>query len=99
MEAEHAAQLMQALASPVRLKLYQVLLRAEPQGLVAGDIAQQLELPASNLSFHLKALVHTQLLTVQAEGRFMRYRLNLTAMQQLVAFLTESCCLNQTECF
>lgn len=65
--------------------------------MVAGQIASELEVPPSNLSFHLKALVHTQLLEVEQEGRFLRYRANMPLMFRLITYLTEECCQGQLE--
>ena len=44
------------------------------------------------LSFHLKALVLSGLVTSKSEGRFLRYRADIVAFNSLVAFLTEDCC-------
>ncbi|QZA82326.1 ArsR/SmtB family transcription factor [Deefgea piscis] len=55
---------------------------------------------ASNMSFHLKALTQAKILTVEQVGRYMRYRANLSIMQQLIAYLTETCCDGQPrQCF
>ncbi len=60
--------------------------------MVAGEIATTLEIPPTNLSFHLKALTQAKLVTVEQEGRFQRYRANLSLMLDLIAYLTEECC-------
>jgi DNA-binding transcriptional ArsR family regulator len=60
--------------------------------MVAGDIAAALDLAPSSLSFHLKALAHAGMVTVEQEGRFLRYRANLPLMAELIAYLTEECC-------
>lgn len=65
--------------------------------MVAGEIASTLDVPPTNLSFHLKALTQTGLLTVEQEGRFQRYRANLPLMVDLIAFLTEECCSGHPE--
>ena len=65
--------------------------------MVAGDIAATLGIPPTNLSFHLKAMAHAGLVTATQEGRFQRYRANLTLMSELIAYLTEECCAGQTE--
>ena len=66
-------------------------------GLVAGEIGAALGLAPTNLSFHLKALTHGQLLSVVQEGRFQRYRANLALMQDLIAYLTAECCSGHPE--
>lgn len=65
--------------------------------MVAGNIAARLDLPATNLSFHLKAMTQAGLLTVAQEGRFQRYRANLPLMLDLIAYLTDECCAGHPE--
>ncbi|WP_228411788.1 ArsR/SmtB family transcription factor [Entomomonas moraniae] len=95
MKIQDAAKYFECLSSPIRLDVFMLLIRYGSEGLVAGDIATALALPASNLSFHLKVLNHCQLVAVEQEGRFLRYRANLELMQQLASFLTEQCCIEQ----
>ncbi len=65
--------------------------------MVAGEIAITLDVPPSNLSFHLKTLTQARLLTVEQEGRFQRYRANIPLMLDLIAYLTEECCAGHPE--
>ena len=65
--------------------------------MVAGEIGSALNVPPTNLSFHLKALTQASLLTVVQEGRYQRYRANLSLMQDLIAYLTEECCSGHPE--
>ena len=92
-----ATTVCESLASGVRLDIYRLLVRIGPQGLVAGEIATRLAVPPTNLSFHLKALSHAQLVSVVQEGRYQRYRANLALMQELIAYLTEECCAGHPE--
>ncbi len=94
-----AAAMFESLASGIRLDVVRLLVRHGHEGLVAGEIAAKLELPRTNLSFHLKNLTRAGLLTVTQEGRYQRYRVDIDAMQQLVGYLTESCCAAEsTDC-
>jgi len=92
-----AVTLLESLASGVRLDIYRLLIRKGLEGMVAGNIAADLDLPPTNLSFHLKAMAQAGLLTVEQEGRFQRYRANLALMQDLIAYLTEECCAGNSE--
>lgn len=92
-----ALAVFESLASGVRLDIYRLLVKVGPEGLVAGEIASTLAVPPTNLSFHLKALTHAQLVTVVQEGRFQRYRANLVLMQDLIGYLTEECCAGHPE--
>lgn len=95
MNAKEAAKYFECLSSPIRLDIFMLLIRYGTDGLVAGEIATHLSLPASNLSFHLKALAFCQLVSVEQEGRFLRYRANLNLMRGLTDFLTKQCCIDQ----
>ncbi len=94
MERNTATSIFESLSSGVRLDVFRLLVRKGAQGMVAGDIATALDVPPSNLSFHLKALTHARLLAVEQEGRFQRYRANTALMMDLVAYLTEECCVD-----
>ncbi|NMW21371.1 MAG: helix-turn-helix transcriptional regulator [Chlorobiaceae bacterium] len=87
-----ATTIFESLSSGVRLDVYRLLVKKGAEGMVAGEIASALDVPPTNLSFHLKTLTHTGLLTVEQEGRFLRYRANLPLMMDLIAYLTEECC-------
>ncbi len=92
MERDTAVTLLGSLASGLRLDLFRLLVRQAPNGLVAGEIATALSLPATNTSFHLKALTQAGLLSVMQEGRFLRYRANLSVVTELIGYLTDECC-------
>lgn len=92
MNEKQASLFFEALSSDVRLQIFRLLVRFSPHGLVQGEIAQKLDLPITNLSFHLKALVHSTLVDVQREGRFMRYKANTALMREVIGYLTSECC-------
>jgi DNA-binding transcriptional ArsR family regulator len=92
MENKAATKLFESLSSEVRLNIYRLLVKHAPDGMVAGQIAETLGIPNTNLSFHLKALTQTGMLSVEQEGRFSRYRANIPLMLELIAYLTEECC-------
>jgi DNA-binding transcriptional ArsR family regulator len=92
MEKNVALSVFDSLSSGVRLDVFRLLVRTGADGMVAGDIASALEVPSTNLSFHLKALTQVGMLSVTQEGRFLRYRANILQMLDLIAYLTEECC-------
>lgn len=92
METKTAISALAALAQESRLAVFRLLVQAGPQGLVASKISEQLGIPPSSLSFHLKELSHAQLITSQQDGRFVIYATNFSTMNQLMSFLTENCC-------
>jgi ArsR family transcriptional regulator, arsenate/arsenite/antimonite-responsive transcriptional repressor len=81
-----------ALGQPVRLEVVRHLLRAHPEGLVAGDLQRAVDVPASTLSHHLDALARVDLVEQERQGRFLRYRISEGTLRDLVAFLLEECC-------
>lgn len=100
MDKQIATILFESLASSIRLDVFRLLVKHAPAGLVAGEIASILTMPSSNLSFHLKAMTHAGLISVTQEGRYQRYRANLTIMQALIDYLTAECCTGYPrQCF
>ncbi len=89
---EAVVEALGCLAHAVRLKIYRLLVSAGSAGLVAGEIGAAVDLPASNLSFHLKALLHAGLVSVEQQGRYQRYLANIPLMLGVIAYLTENCC-------
>ncbi|WP_370659667.1 ArsR/SmtB family transcription factor [Massilia polaris] len=84
-----------ALAQESRLAVYRLLVQAGPGGMTPGKIAAELGIPSSSLSFHLKELVHAQLITATQDGRFLLYAANFATVNGLIGFLTENCCAGQ----
>lgn len=99
MDKSTATTVFESLSSGVRLDVFRLLIRQGLDGMVAGEIATALNLPPTNLSFHLKALTHADMVTVTQEGRFQRYRANLPLMMDLITYLTAECCAgNPQQC-
>lgn len=92
METKHVLAAMAALAQESRLAVYRLLVQAGPAGMSPGKISEQLGIPASSLSFHLKELAHAQLIVPTQDGRYILYAADFSTMAQLIAFLTENCC-------
>ncbi len=92
METKSAIGALAALAQESRLAIFRLLVAVGPEGLAASKIAEQLEVPFSSLSFHLKELSHADLIVARQDGRFIIYSANFSAMNDLIGFLTESCC-------
>jgi len=100
MDKELATTLFKSLASGIRLDIFRLLVKHAPTGLVAGEVASILDLPPNKLSFHLKAMTYASLINMTEEGRYKRYRANLSVMQALIDYLTYQCCAeNPEQCF
>ena len=86
------ADMFAALGAEPRLQIVRLLLSAHPNGMVAGEIQNELGATASTLSHHLEKLKNEDLVTVQREGTFLRYRANSEVLQDLLTFLYAECC-------
>jgi len=86
------ADMFSAMGTEPRLRIMQLLLSAHPEGLVVGEIQDELEIPNSTLSHHLDKLRTENLVEVKREGTFLRYTANTEALQELLQFLYAECC-------
>jgi DNA-binding transcriptional ArsR family regulator len=86
------ADMFSAMGTEPRLRIMQLLLSAHPEGLVVGEIQEELEIPNSTLSHHLDKLKAEELVRVQRESTFLRYSANADALQELLQFLYAECC-------
>ena len=98
METSRAVDALGALAHQTRLTLFRLLVQQGPAGLAAGRIAETIGVAPSSLSFHLQQLVHAGLITQRHLGRQLIYAADFTAMNGLVAYLTENCCGRDVSC-
>ena len=86
------AEMFSAMGAEPRLRIMRLLLSAHPDGMVVGDIAEELDISGSTLSHHLDKLKSEDLVGVRREGTFLRYSANTEALQQLLGFLYAECC-------
>jgi DNA-binding transcriptional ArsR family regulator len=81
-----------AMATEPRLRIMQLLLSAHPEGMVVGEIQEELNIPNSTLSHHLDKLRNEDLVVVRRESTFLRYTANTGALQEILRFLYAECC-------
>ena len=86
------SDMFSAMGTEARLRIMQLLLSAHPEGLVVGEIQEELDIPNSTLSHHLDKLRNEGLVQVQRESTFLRYTANTEALQELLQFLYAECC-------
>jgi ArsR family transcriptional regulator, arsenate/arsenite/antimonite-responsive transcriptional repressor len=86
------ADMFSAMGTEARLRIMQLLLKAHPEGLVVGEIQEELGIPNSTLSHHLDKLRNEDLVRVERESTFLRYTANTDALQELLRFLYAECC-------
>ena len=86
------ADMFSAMGTEARLRIMQLLLSAHPEGLVVGQIQEELDIPNSTLSHHLDKLRLEDLVNVKRESTFLRYSANIDALQEGLQFLYAECC-------
>lgn len=92
MDNKEVIAALNALAQESRLAVFRLLVQAGPEGMAATRIAEQLGIPPSSLSFHLKELTHAGLVSPTKAGRSLIYAASFGTMNGLIDFLTENCC-------
>lgn len=88
---------MAALAQPTRLEAFRLLVKHEPDGLPAGEIANTLAVPHNTLSAHLSVLSRAGLVTSKRSSRSIIYRADLQTFQEMTLFLLQDCCGGRPE--
>ncbi|WP_430260231.1 ArsR/SmtB family transcription factor [Neorhizobium sp. IRS_2294] len=97
MESEVAILALAALAQPTRLEAFRLLVRHEPDGLPAGDIARARAVPQNTMSAHLNILSRAGLVSSQRQSRVVTYRVEMETLRELVLFLLKDCCGGNAE--
>ncbi len=91
-EITRFADMFSAMGTGPRLRIMRLLLSAHPDGMVVGDIGNDLGIAASTLSHHLEKLKNEGLVKVRREGTYLWYSANADALQELLGFLYAECC-------
>ena len=86
------ADMFSAMGTEARLRIMQLLLSAHPEGLVVGEIQEELDIPNSTLSHHLDKLKNEGLVQARRESTFLHYTANTETLQELLQFLYAECC-------
>ena len=92
MEESNVIKALSALAQPHRLQIFRALVVQGAGGLTPAMLAESLALPAATLSFHLKELLHAELVTQERSGRNLIYRAQFERMNAVLGYLTQNCC-------
>lgn len=97
MESEAAIIALGALAQATRLDSFRLLVRHEPAGLAAGEIARLLQVPQNTMSAHLATLSRAGLVRSERRSRSIVYRADLDGLRALTLFLVKDCCAGKPE--
>uniref|UniRef100_UPI0019184D72 ArsR/SmtB family transcription factor n=2 Tax=Psychrobacter alimentarius TaxID=261164 RepID=UPI0019184D72 len=97
MEMTTAIASFAALSQDTRLKAFRLLVNQEPNGLPAGEIARQLDVPHNTMSTHLSVLARAGWVVSKRHSRQIVYRASLSHMEAVVQFLLQDCCAGHPE--
>jgi ArsR family transcriptional regulator len=97
MESEETVLALAALAQPTRLEAFRLLVRHEPKGLAAGDIARALAVPQNTMSAHLAVLSRAGLISAERFSRSIVYRAELSHLREVMLFMLRDCCEGRPE--
>ena len=97
MESENVILALAALAQSTRLDVFRLLVKHEPKGLAAGDIARALAVPQNTMSSHLGVLSRAGLVTAQRHSRSIVYRADLARFRAVMLFMLRDCCDGRPE--
>ena len=97
MESEDVILALAALAQSTRLEVFRLLVKLEPKGLAAGDIARALAVPQNTMSSHLAVLSRAGLVSAQRFSRSIVYRADLSHFRAVVLFMLKDCCDGRPE--
>jgi ArsR family transcriptional regulator, arsenate/arsenite/antimonite-responsive transcriptional repressor len=86
-----------ALAQPTRLDAFRLLVKHEPEGIAAGELARLLEVPQNTLSAHLNILSHAGLVRGERQSRSIIYRADLERLREVTLYLVKDCCGGRPE--
>lgn len=97
MDTELAIVALGALAQGTRLDVLRLLVRHEPEGMAAGAIARQLDVPQNTMSAHLGILARAGIVRAERHSRSIIYRADLDSLRALTLFLVKDCCAGSPE--
>lgn len=92
MELHEALVCLGALSQGTRLETFRLLVRHEPEGLPAGEVARRLDVPQNTMSTHLAVLTRAGLLRSERHSRSILYRADLNCLREMMLFLIKECC-------
>ena len=95
MKSTSVVKALAALAQSSRLEIFRSLVVAGEAGLTPGTLSESLGVAPNTLSFHLKELMHADLVTQERIGRNLIYRAQFDRMNAVLAYLTQNCCQGQ----
>lgn len=96
-QVDQNAERFKALGHPIRLSILRLIVQGPRTGTPAGEIQEHVGIPASTLSHHLSCLAEAELVQVEREGTFLRYRAAFVTLRTLTEYLWKDCCSGGTK--
>jgi ArsR family transcriptional regulator len=97
MKNTDAIAALAALAQATRLDTFRLLVKHEPEGVAAGELARQVGVPQNTMSAHLSILSRAGLIEGERHSRTIIYRANIKTFQELILFMMQDCCGGRPE--
>ena len=97
MESTDAIEVLAALAQPTRLDAFRLIMKREPDGLPAGEVARLLDVPQNTMSSHLAILARAGLISSERSSRSIIYRAEIDKVREIASFLVNDCCGGRPE--
>lgn len=88
MNIKEAKKISKALSDDTRLQILQEI-KNKTNCLKCTDIFDVTNLSQPSISHHVKQLVEADLITMEKEGREVKYRLNQTVLDDYIEFLNQ----------
>ena len=95
MKIDQAITAFAALSQETRLRVFKLLIEYGGDGTAAGTLSDQLGIPHNTLSFHLSHLAQAGLVSSRKQGRLVIYTANCAAIESLIGYLNENCCIRE----
>ena len=97
MDTQRTILALGALAQTTRLETFRLLIKHEPEGLPAGEVARQLDVPQNTMSSHLSILARAGLVRAERQSRSVIYRADLDGLREMMLVLVKDCCEGRAE--
>ena len=97
MDTKQATEAFAALSQPTRIEALRILIKTGKEGMLAGDLADFMEVRQNTMSTNLSVLLQAGLVRNEREGRAIRYFADFDGLKNVLAFLMEDCCGGRAE--
>ena len=97
MDSIGALEVFAALSQSTRLDAFRLIMKHQPDGLPAGEVARLLDVPQNTMSTHLAILTRAGLISFERRSRSLIYRAEIGKVREIASFLVNDCCGGRPE--